>query len=398
MPWQRAELTYCSNVHPGTDLAAVERNIAGPIAGVRRHRDLARMGCGLWLSAAAARALAEAPERLSRLLDRHGLFLFTLNGFPYGDFHTERVKEAVYTPAWDEDARLAYTLDLARVLTRCLPHDHVEGTISTLPIGFAPHWSPIRHAWALDNLCRLAAALDVLAARSGRPIRVCLEPEPGCVIETTEQAISLFTRDLRAAAARSGLTQDILQRHLGICLDVCHQAVMFEDPGEAYQRLRASGVPVGKVQISSALVVPEPWRPDLEAILRPFAEPRYLHQVRCLAAGRLTGFADLPEALDSTAAALERNAPWRVHFHLPIQPNAIADGALATTRGAILGLLDRLALTPGERPHLEVETYTWQVLPREGPAMTSAELDAALAGELAWLEAQLAARDLLARD
>jgi hypothetical protein len=217
------------------------------------------------------------------------------------------------------------------------------------------------------------------------------------VLETTEQVISLLTRDLPVVAARHGLSQGILQRHLGICLDVCHQAVMFEEPGAAFERLRRHGIPVGKIQISSALVVPEPWRSDLEVILRPFAEQRYLHQVRSMTADGLIGAMDLPEALGSTGRGLELNAPWRVHFHLPIQCDVVAEGALATTRRAILSLLDRLALAPGARPHLEVETYTWGVLPNRSPGKTTIELEAGLVAELAWLEAELAARHLLAQ-
>lgn len=396
MPWSRAELTYCSNVHAGPDLPAIAANIGGPISGVRRRRGLERMGCGLWLPAEAARTLAGEPEGLASLLDRHGLYLYTLNGFPYGDFHRAQVKEAVYEPAWDAEARLAYTLQLARILAHCLPDGEREGSISTLPLGFAPQWDERRHQRALDQLCVLAVELDRLASSSGRRVRVCLEPEPGCALESTAQAIDLYSRELPAVAARKGVAPELLARHLGICLDVCHQAVMFEEPADCYALLIAAGVPVGKIQVSSALEVRDPSDPSTIRALSAFAEPRYLHQVRCLREGRLQGAMDLPEAFEGPQA-IPRDAPWRVHFHVPIQSGAIGPGPLVTTHTAIARLLDRLAAAPGEeRPHLEVETYTWTVLPPDRRPASEAGLEAGLATELAWLEEQMAVRGILA--
>jgi len=396
--WRRAELAYCSNVHPGTGPDALAGHLRGPIRAVRERRGLGSMAAGLWLPAAAARALDPAgpatdPGRLAGLLADAGLALRTLNGFPFGDFHGDRVKEAVYRPAWDRPERLDYTLSLARVLARCLDPTAAEGTISTLPLGFAAGWSPDRHVRALEQLCRLAAGLQDLAGHGGRPIRVCLEPEPDCVIETTDQAIRLFGEELPAAARLAGVPADALRDHLGLCFDVCHQAVQFEDPAESLGRLAAAGVRVAKIQVSSALEVRDPARADLADALAPFAEPRYLHQVRCRDAdGRLHGRRDLPDAL---ADGFARSGPWRIHFHVPIQ-HAAAAGGIGTTRDAILRTLDHLAAVPAPRPHLEVETYTWLVLPPARRPRDQASLVAGLAGELAWLEREMTRRGLLA--
>jgi hypothetical protein len=292
--------------------------------------------------------------------------------------------------------RLDYTLALARVLTHCLAADTVEGTISTLPLGFAPEWSAKRHVRALDQLCQLAIALAELAQLSGRSIRVCLEPEPDCAIETTSQAIQLFADDLPHAARRNGVPQRLINEHLGLCLDICHQSVQFEEPGDALRSLTAAGVPVGKIQVSSALEVPDPARAGLDQVLEPFAEPRYLHQVRCrYPDGRIVGRRDLPAALAD--ADLRHGESWRIHFHVPIQRPGAPIGGLGTTASAILGLLDTLAMDNSPRPHLEVETYTWLVLPLGGQPTDEQTLVGGLASELCWLERQMGNRGLLHR-
>jgi hypothetical protein len=232
-----------------------------------------------------------------------------------------------------------------------------------------------------------------IAHRRGRAIRLCLEMEPGCVLERSEEAVRLFTSELPAAAARVGVGESLLAAHLGICFDVCHQAVMFESMPDALARLHAAGVHVGKIQISSALEAASPVQ--ARAALARYDEPRYLHQVRARpdAAGASAGTLDLADALQP--GELPDDVPWRVHFHVPIQAATLADGALATTRDEIGNVLDYLASEPAMRPQLEVETYTWHVLPAaERPADDEALVDG-LAAELAWLESELAARDLL---
>ncbi len=356
------------------------------------------MGAGLWLSAQAARQLDGAIEPLAEALADNGIALFTLNGFPYGDFHQARVKEAVYTPAWDTPERRHYTLALARILSACLAPGVEWGTISTLPLGFARHWTEERQALALAHLCGLAADLARLADLTGRPIRVCLEPEPGCVLESTTDALALFVRDLPAAARLTGVSAQAIQTHLGVCYDCCHQAVQFEEPATSLGRLAAAGIPVGKVQVSSALQIDDTTPAVLAQVARNFDEPRYLHQVRTLAPAqsgpaRLTGRMDLPEALGDPE--FPGTAPWRVHFHVPIHAANLDQPGLSTTQGAILDVLDWLARSPRPRPHLEVETYTWQVLP---PGLRPADpesLTTALTTELNWLETEMDRRGML---
>ena len=394
--WRRSDLAYCSNVHPGEQIEAVERTLLRSVAAVRARRGLDTAASGLWLAEPAVRALAD-PERRERwhaALADAGIELITMNGFPYGNFHAESVKERVYVPDWSDPRRRAYTLALAELLAECLPAHAWEGTISTMPLGFQPSWTRARHAAALTALAETARALAELAQRQGRAVRVCLEMEPGCVLERSEQVEQLFTRDLPAAAASLGIGAAVLDAHLGVCFDICHQAVMFEDVQAALARLHAANVHVGKIQVSSALEAATP--AQARTALAHYDEPRYLHQVRTgvLEDGTQDGAMDLGDALEP--GKLPESVPWRVHFHVPIQAAALADGVLTTTRGEIGRVLDYLAREPALHPQLEVETYTWHVLPAaERPADDEALIDG-LAAELTWLEGELGARGLLA--
>ncbi len=396
--WQREQLAYCSNVHPGESLEAVYRNLADHIDAVRRQCGLARLTTGLWLSAEAAdRLLSDDGElqRFSELLARLQLDLITFNGFPYGNFHAEAVKHAVYRPDWSDPRRFDYTMALASILSACLPAGHPGGTISSLPLGYASLWSFEQHAKAVDALCRLCAKLDERFRGGDVPVQVCLEMEPGCVLESTADAIRLFERNLRPAAEALGVTLETLHRHIGVCFDVCHQAVQFEDVYASLQRLHDAGVPVGKIQLSSALDVPQP--AASRAVLKDFCEPRYLHQTRRRAAdGSVHGVDDLPDALsDNRGDALPDSDPWRVHFHLPLQVETLEADGLGTTRKAVERVFDWLAQPGVPMPHLEVETYTWHVLPPALRPTDDASLHRGIAAELEWAAGALDARGLL---
>jgi len=398
--WQREELAYCSNVHPGETLAAVLGVIRGPLAAVRDRRGLDWQNTGLWIPVTVAQALCRdsvARREFFDTLGRAGIRLRTLNGFPYQGFHASRVKEAVYRPDWSEASRLDYTVDLAHLLAAAMGqggHQQKaggEGTISTLPLGDRQGWTEGREAAGVDNLCRLVTALDRLHTETGQSIRVCLEMEPDCVIESSDQMARLFQQRLLPVARRHGLTGDTVLRHLGVCYDVCHQAVMFESVAESLTCLRQAGVVVGKLQISSALEVPAPaTQADL---LAGFREPRYLHQVRTRdLAGMVQGCRDLPAAL---AGGLPTGQPWRVHYHVPVQAVTLAGGEFQTTRGAIEDLLDVMVAKPDWEPHMEVETYTWKVMPDELRPKDEQGLVGCLVAELNWLEAAMSRRGLL---
>jgi sugar phosphate isomerase/epimerase len=368
-------LGYCTNVHAAETVEALGRVLERVAARVRERLLAPRLGLGLYLPASAA-AEVDAGA-LAAQLDALGLYAFTINGFPYGDFHADRVKEIVYTPSWADPRRAAYTLRLAEVLERIAPADVARPTISTVPLGWRIGWTEVETRRAAQALVGVARAL---AERGGRRIRICLEPEPGCVIESTADAVRFFGGPL-ADAARTADDAAAVRAHLGICFDTCHQAVAFEDPGASLTALAAAGIAVGKAQLSSALELADPADDSARARLASFDEPRFLHQARARG-GRAE--IDLAPALRS----LPRSEPWRVHFHVPI--DRAVTGALTTTQGELLRAIEVLRQT-GATDHFEVETYTWSVLPPGERPLDDEGLAAGLARELAWARARLLA-------
>jgi len=362
-------VTYCTNIHPGESWAEM-------FSAVARHVPAVKAACcpdgpfpvGLRLSGRASREIdAEAARRFGDWLDAQGLVVTTVNGFPYGRFHDVPVKADVYRPDWRDPEREAYTGRLARLLARWLPAGAV-GSISTVPLGFRRDFPETDLAAALARLRRTLADLAVLEAETGRRIRLAVEAEPGCLVETTPQMVEFF--------ARLDPTPDGV-RHLAVCYDCCHQALQFENPRDSLALLAASGIPVGHVQVSSALHLEGH---DLSRLAR-FVEPVYLHQaVARRDDGSLVRFDDLPEAL---AADPDGVTAWRVHFHLPVFVETLPD--CATTQAF---LREGVPLFGPETP-LEVETYTWGVLP---PELKTPDVTASIIREIAWTEAARARR------
>ncbi|EPR41085.1 Xylose isomerase domain-containing protein TIM barrel [Desulfovibrio sp. X2] len=375
----RCPATYCTNIHPGETWAEaldalVHHGLAVRAACAGNACDAqAPFPIGLRVSGTASRELDDAEAaRFAGWLAENGLSVRTVNGFPYGRFHHAPVKEQVYLPDWRDPERAAYTLRLARFLDRLLPQGGA-GSISSVPLGFRKGFPASDLPQAYARLRGVLEQLDALAQQTGRFIRLSLEPEPGCLLETSADAARFFA-DFRA---QPGLSRDAAA-HLALCYDCCHQALQYEDPAESLALLASAQVPVGHVQVSSALHLDGP---DLARLAR-FAEPVYLHQaVARRADGALSRFDDLPEALAASAAPDEKAAPiesWRVHFHLPV---FLAELPECASTQAFLSAA--LPLFPKETP-MEVETYTWSVLP---PDLQTATVTESIVREIAWVEA-----------
>jgi sugar phosphate isomerase/epimerase len=377
-------LTYCSNIHPGETWAEVLASLDAHLPAIRRH--LAHdgpFGIGLRLSAAAAEEL-EQPDTLARFrefLASGNYYVFTINGFPYGAFHGQRVKEQVYLPDWRDERRLEYSNRLARILASLLADEPtLEGSVSTVPGAFKSALDGSNDAGRIaEMLLRHVVELIEIRQRTGRTIVLALEPEPACLLETTPEAIDFFQSRLFAAAGPRRIPLDDVQRHLGICFDACHMAVQFEEPAASISSLVAAGIKIAKIQVSSGLHVSfDRGHETVAATLAPFSEGTYLHQVVERSARGLSRYVDLPEALASPAGTGERRE-WRVHFHLPIYLDR-APG-FDTTHDHLLSLFDLLKRDPF-CPYLEVETYTWSVL---APEYRTVDLPGAISRELAWV-------------
>lgn len=392
---------YCTNVHAGTSLDAVNQNLLTHAVQVRNEllestsEKSQPLPVGLWLSNEAAMELEETQLlRWRDWLAETQLLPYTFNGFPYSDFHQPVVKHEVYLPTWAEQSRLNYTVKLAHILDCILPSDEI-GTISTLPLG----WPQGNETAGLNGpletntdslllasakqLKQLAVELDRILQSNGRLIKVGIEPEPGCVLDSADDIVNFFQRYLF-----DGKDTELVRRHIGVCHDVCHSAVMFEPQQTAISAYRNAGVDICKVQVSSAIEGIFGSQQDQESweALQGFAEPKYLHQtsLRDADSGVIEYFEDLHLAIKQKTE--DFRGQTRVHFHVPIFMKNL--GVLNTTQNEIVECLtairqyadtdDSVAM-----PHFEVETYAWNVLPKQ---YQQTSLASGIAEEIRWFK------------
>lgn len=396
----RPHLSYCTNIHPGESLAEVRAALETHVSRVKRRLGVSGpFGVGLRLSGQAALELGQegALDSFHDLLSRHGLYVFTINGFPHGAFHGTRIKEAVYRPDWREDLRVEYTDRLAWLLAALLPQGDAEGevavgSISSVPGAFRERARTESDAAEMaEHLLQHAATLFRVREATGRLVEIALEPEPCCYLETTEDVVRFFDGHVFSASARSrfaalvglstGDAETFLRRHVGVCLDACHLAVEFEDAATTVRRLFGAGIRIGKIQVTAALALDltgnarkdEPMFRELER----FSDGVYLHQVVERRGENLVRHLDLPDALSLGRATTHAGpSEWRVHFHVPVFAETVPP--FCSTQPFLRDLLDLVAKEEVSH-HLEVETYTWDVLPPEHRVLS---VDAAIAQEL----------------
>ena len=403
-------LTYCSNIHAGESWLEVDANLQQYVPALKQQLAPKRaFGIGLRLADKASRTLTEDRRALAEFKDwltREDLYVFTLNGFPYGGFHRQVVKDRVYAPDWSQADRLEYTRRLVAILAELLPAG-MDGGISTVPLSYKPWFStaPSAQKVALRRSCQqlaqLAGELAILRQETGQLLHLDLEPEPDCLLETADEVVDFYQTWLlpegkahladRWGEARA---EEILREHLRLCYDTCHFAVGYEEPVAVFARLQAAGIEIGKIQLSAALKVPLPAdverRRQLGDRLGAFAESTYLHQVvECYADGRLERYRDLTNALPFLSAS--EAAEWRTHFHVPIFIEDYQD--FQSTQTDLIAVLQQQARTP-VCSHLEIETYTWEVL----PAGMKQDLSTSIQREYEWVLAQLNPNQTLATD
>ncbi len=390
-------LTYCTNIHAGETWPEVKNVVLNEVTAVKRaFASDVPFGVGLRLSSRAATELARGGEldEFRGTLEDRGLYVFTINGFPFGDFHGSRVKEAVYLPDWLDDERLSYTAVLGELLAALLPSDISAGSVSTVPGAFRARVSSGAEAESMaDRILRASAVFDDILARTGKTIALALEPEPFCHFETVAETITFFKeyllspRAIGRYATLTGLSpseaEESVRRHVGVCFDACHMAVEFEDAADAVRRILSAGITIPKIQLSAGLEVKFSKPEELEP-LRAFADDVYLHQVieKRSEAPRLRRYLDLPEALDEVRAT-DAERTWRIHFHVPVFRESL--GPFAGTQTYLREVL-QLLKTSAVSPHLEVETYTWGVLPQE---YRQEDVTSAVVRELDWVRQEL---------
>jgi sugar phosphate isomerase/epimerase len=382
-------LTYCLNIHPGESWAANLEAMKDKTLSIRQAVAPGEwFGVGLRIASQAAEELTRNAGLRAEALEffaAYKIYPFTINGFPFGQFHSGPVKENVYAPDWRRPERLHYTLQLADLLAGWLPEE-LDGSISTVPGSFKPWIENSRDVSAMvENLAAAVAYLAALREDTGREIHLGLEPEPDCFLETTAETISFFKESLFTAGVQEVASilkcyrseaEALMRRHLGVCFDTCHVALQGEDLTESLRDYQFEGIRISKVQLSAALRTAsnaESW-----AALRPFAEPVYLHQVKGRsAAGAVFSWYDLPTALEELPGFPDVQE-LRVHFHVPL---------FFTGAGPLQSTVDTLTpdffreLRKGICPHLEIETYTFDVLP---PEVHPGDVVKSVAREYAW--------------
>ncbi|NOY00545.1 MAG: metabolite traffic protein EboE [Verrucomicrobia bacterium] len=377
------QLGYCTNIHRGESWEETFDALKNYTLRVKREVCPDKpYGIGLRLSADAAQELRTGEgelEQFRQWLEENGCYVFTINGFPFGTFHGERVKEQVYVPDWGQQERLDYTCLLFDLLSELLP-DGMSGSVSTLPGSFKEFITDEEKQAGemIGNLLKCHRHIQALREKTGQDLHLGLEPEPLGYFETSGETVGFFER-LRTAAKVAVLDEAELLQNIGVNYDTCHLAVEYEEAGEALARLKDAGIRISKIHLSSALCL----QPTLEARerLKAFEEDVYLHQVVIRDGEEVTHrFRDLPDALafaDEEGAVL--GDEWRVHFHVPVhaQPEAL----FGDTRDHILATMDVLAADPELCSHFEIETYTWAVMPE---AMRSGDVVDQIVKEYDW--------------
>ena len=388
-------LTYSTLVHPGDTWEEMDASLRAYCPAVKKAVSPDQpFAVSLRLSASSAFALRDDPaerDRLRAFMADEDLYLMTVNAFPFGPFKGELVKERVYAPDWSTEDRVTYTIAVAEVIADLVPVE-MQPSIQSAPLAFRPNVDGAAYVDAFTlNVLRVVARLVDIERRTGRTVKLALEPEPYCFLATTPETVTYFESHLYSAAAAATLADltslalsgahGALRRHLGVVFDICHQAVEFEDIPTSLSQLAAAGIPIFKLQEAAALWIPEV-SADIVAELERYADTIYLTQTTQLRDGELVRFLNVDDAIAAWRAD-PRPCEWRTHFHVPVFLDDL--GPFKTTRFAIEDALAVHAAAPVS-DHLEIETYTWDVLPEH---LKNADITTYVTRELEWVERTL---------
>ena len=359
MQFATTHLSYCMNVHPASTLDEVLNNPKSFTLPISKNvSDGQPFGVGLWLPASSIQSLKEDITPLKNCLQENNLYLFTINGFPYGPFHGEEVKQKVYKPDWTEDKRVEYTIDLMDIMAALLP-EGITGSISTVPVGYAKE----SYDGAMENIIKVADHARKIYAETSKKIFLALEPEPDCFLENTQESIDFFNK-LRKLDSN-------IDEFVGLCFDTCHFALQNEHLLESYKAIENSGITIAKIQVSAALVC-ENEQSEAPKFLSSYDEKVYLHQTRVINDGVIS------EVYPDLGPALKDNKPgkWLVHFHVPLPFES--NGPLSSTSATITNEFLKHAVK--SCPNIEIETYTFDVQPEQDDSIVDS-----ITSEFNWL-------------
>ncbi len=385
------QLTYCTNIHPGQDWATTFDSLKRHVPKIKSQVAKSKaFGLGLRLSNKASEELGLGKElkEFQKWLADNEVYVFTMNGFPYGNFHDERVKDLVHAPDWTTHERVSYTKRLFDQLAVLLP-EGMEGGISTSPISYK-YWHTTEEAkekaftTGAENLTEIILHLYHLEAETGKYLHLDIEPEPDGMLENSDEVLHFFSHSLMPIAQpllkeklgkNTEEVAELIHRYITVCYDICHFSLAYEEPRDTFSKFAQAGIKIGKIQVSAALkIISDTARNDsIWEALSLFDEPTYLHQVTEKIDGAVKTYNDLPIVLKDKKPFEE----LRAHFHVPIFLEKF--GVLDSTQDHILKVIDYLKNHPVSR-HLEIETYTWDVLP---PALKK-DLSESIVREIEW--------------
>lgn len=352
-------LAYCTNIHRGEGWNETFHGLNEYTLKVKEKVSQSDpFAIGLRLGYKAALELSETGsgnlDEFIKWLDHNNCYIFSINGFPYGQFHGSRVKEQVYSPDWTFDSRVEYTNLLFDILAEILPSG-MSGSVSTLPGSFKEFIQDDTQQGnvIIENLARCGKHINDLIEKTGKDLHLGLEPEPLGWFENTPETLSFFKRF-------RNIHGDEFDNVIGVNYDTCHLAIEYENAKESLLLLKNNNIKISKIHLSSALKL----KPNQQTVdsLKEYQDDVYLHQVIAkLQNGDLIRFKDLPDAIENFLKGNCNDDEWRVHFHIPL--HASPDSLFDDTRDHIKDTLSVLSSDPEMCKHLEMETYTWEVLP-----------------------------------
>ncbi|SIS98215.1 hypothetical protein SAMN05421766_10667 [Zobellia uliginosa] len=385
------QLTYCTNIHPGFDWKTTFDSLKEHVPRIKGKVSSDKpFGLGLRLSNKASEELDMDGnlEEFKQWMAENQVYVFTMNGFPYGNFHNERVKDDVHAPDWTTLERLTYTKRMFDQLAALLP-DGISGGISTSPVSYK-YWHTTEDATksafesGAKNMIEVAMHLNEIERQTGKYLHLDIEPEPDGMLENSDEVLGFFADYLlpigtsvivKKLGVDAETAEKMIRRHLTVCYDICHFSLAFEEPTDTFEKLAEAGIVIGKIQVSAALkILSNPSGNDeIWKALTLFDEPTYLHQVTEKIAGKVVTYNDLPVVLKDKKEFQE----LRAHFHVPIFLERF--GALDSTQDHILKVMEYVKKHPVSE-HLEIETYTWDVL----PAALKKDLSESIIREIDW--------------